>query len=412
MTSKYMAGLSLTLMALGFLATLLLPEAPLWLVIRGGFEAGLVGGIADWFAVTALFRHPFGVPIPHTSLLLRNRDKITQALISTMENELLNKESIEEKLRELRLLESAGAFAASLLRKRSIRVQVMDALIRMVRTFPSDKALPLLKPVLSGVMKGMDVQAAASQLLSGAVRSGYDRKLFDLALAEALVWVKRPDTRILLGRLANEKMSGVRVGGFMGFAFQAFTGFMEEERLGQLLQDMLASTIRELADPGHPMRETMLKSLNGQMARLAEDGEQLEVVKERILNRLLDGRGDDFLTLRFEELRRYAVDKLEQERAAGAPTVFAVYAAAVRYIRKDGERLELAEKRLLEHVIRLVEANHYRIGRLVKENVDRMEDAVLIGMLEDKLGKDLQWIRVNGAICGFAVGIVLSLLQL
>ena len=81
MKSKYLAGGSLAIMALGFIATLFFPKTTLLLIIQGGFEAGLVGGIADWFAVTALFRHPLGIPIPHTSLLTRNRDKIIRSLI-------------------------------------------------------------------------------------------------------------------------------------------------------------------------------------------------------------------------------------------------------------------------------------------------------------------------------------------
>jgi uncharacterized membrane-anchored protein YjiN (DUF445 family) len=95
-------------MACGFIITLLLKETTLVKILQGGFEAGLVGGLADWFAVTALFRHPMGIPIPHTSLLLRNRDKIVRSLISALENELLNKESIENRLRKLKLLQMGG----------------------------------------------------------------------------------------------------------------------------------------------------------------------------------------------------------------------------------------------------------------------------------------------------------------
>lgn len=100
MRSKNLATMSLAFMACGFLITLFLPENLAVILLRGGFEAGLVGGIADWFAVTALFRHPMGLRIPHTSLLLKNRDKIIQSLITAMETELLNKESIENKLRK------------------------------------------------------------------------------------------------------------------------------------------------------------------------------------------------------------------------------------------------------------------------------------------------------------------------
>src|SRR5690242_532014 len=99
---KYIATVSLGVMGAGFLATLP-ASSTLWGgLLQGGFEAGVVGGLADWFAVSALFRHPLGMPIPHTALLPNNREKMTKALVSMVENELLSKETIRARLRQIR----------------------------------------------------------------------------------------------------------------------------------------------------------------------------------------------------------------------------------------------------------------------------------------------------------------------
>ncbi|MEH7108744.1 DUF445 family protein, partial [Bacillus sp. JJ1764] len=80
--TQHLATISLIVMAAGFLITIPL-EPSIWrTILQGGFEAGLVGGLADWFAVTALFRHPLGLPIPHTALLPKNREKIIAKIIS------------------------------------------------------------------------------------------------------------------------------------------------------------------------------------------------------------------------------------------------------------------------------------------------------------------------------------------
>ncbi|MEI0737499.1 DUF445 family protein [Paenibacillus sp. JTLBN-2024] len=92
------------------------------------FEAGLVGGFADWFAVTALFRHPMGIPIPHTSLLLKNRNKIVNSLISALETELLNKESITGRLRQMRPFKGISSGLLKLIAKKEIRLKVIDSL--------------------------------------------------------------------------------------------------------------------------------------------------------------------------------------------------------------------------------------------------------------------------------------------
>src|SRR5919205_2901935 len=100
--SHHLATISLIIMGIGFIATIPLQDSFWGNILQGGFEAGLVGGLADWFAVTALFRHPLGIPIPHTALLPKNREKITKALVSTVENELLSKETIIARLQQIR----------------------------------------------------------------------------------------------------------------------------------------------------------------------------------------------------------------------------------------------------------------------------------------------------------------------
>ncbi|MNI94556.1 hypothetical protein D3C73_1526790 [compost metagenome] len=84
----------------------------------------------------------------------------------------------------------------------------------------------------------------------------------------------------------------------------------------------------------------------------------------------------------------------------------------VRRISGETEWIQSWEERIRASLIAIVEANHFRLGVLVKENLDQMDDASLVNMLEDKVGKDLQWIRVNGAVCGFVVGLVLTVIQM
>jgi uncharacterized membrane-anchored protein YjiN (DUF445 family) len=103
--SKYFAKISLVIMGAGFLISIPFTDTFIGRLLQGGFEAGLVGGLADWFAVTALFRHPLGIPIPHTALLPKNRNKMINALISMLENDWLTKESIQEKIKQFKITE-------------------------------------------------------------------------------------------------------------------------------------------------------------------------------------------------------------------------------------------------------------------------------------------------------------------
>ena len=138
MKTNYAAGISLAVMAGGFAVTTFLGggHEGAAALLQGGFEAGLVGGVADWFAVSALFRHPLGLRIPHTNLILRNKNKMIAALVAALENELLNKESISARIRRLNLIGGAGAFIVRYLARRSNRLAVISAAEAVIERLP------------------------------------------------------------------------------------------------------------------------------------------------------------------------------------------------------------------------------------------------------------------------------------
>lgn len=412
MKSKYLAGMSLVFMAGGFGVMLLLPETSLIFVLKGGFEAGLVGAIADWFAVTALFRHPFGIPIPHTSLLLKNKEKIVNSLISAMEDELLNKQSIEEKLRGLKLLHNAGAYLTRLMGKRKTRIAVADTLIRVAEQVPLEKALPAVQAVVASYIRRMNAQEAVEGAIGKLVMGRYDQQALDYILGEARNWARQRDTKQMLGRLAADKLSEVKMGGLMGFAVQAFGGMMNEEKMGAMLQDMLLSGIEDVMREESTVREKLLYEARIRMFEWAADEERLGGLQQQLADKLEGEAVTAFLTAKLEELRAQLIRKLKEDQERGGRLVFQLYRSVMRSLSASHDALERMESRLHYFLMETVERNHYRIGKLVRENVEKMDDAQLVRMLEDKVGADLQWIRVNGALCGFIVGIVLSLLQM
>lgn len=412
MRSKHLATGSLIFMAAGFLITLFLPENLAVILIRGGFEAGLVGGIADWFAVTALFRHPMGLPIPHTSLLLKNRNKIIQSLISSMENELLNKESIEKKLSKLRFVSLGSSLLTRLFGRKKARIEILEQLSGIVQRLPVEKAIPQLQSALAGYIREADLGTAADSIATRMIKDGKDIAALDYALEQVSVWSGRPETRGMLGSIASKKLAEVKLGGLKGMAFQAFVGFMDEEMLGEMLQGMLVSGIRDFQQEDSPYREGIIQEIRVAVFQLVNDEKRAESLKDWAVNELQGEEASIFLTARVEEIRRKALGLLKEDQSQGGPKLFALYAMLVRRITKEQDWIQGWEERIRASLIAFVEANHYRIGVLVKENLDEMDDASLVNMLEDKVGKDLQWIRVNGALCGFVVGLVLTIIQL
>lgn len=412
MKSSNMATISLAVMGAGFAITLFLPDHLAILLLRGAFEAGLVGGIADWFAVTALFRHPLGLRIPHTSLLLKNRDKIVQSLISAMETELLNKKSIEEKLSSFAFIPAAAGWVTRMMRRRKTRERLLEQASVLLRRLPLERAVPPLQKALAGYAAEADLVSLAETALARLIKDGKDEAVFDYALERALEWGERSETKAMLGKLAAEKLAEVKLGGFKGVAFQAFIGFLDEEMLGDLLQNMLLSGIRDVRSEDGEYRSVIMREIRVSLFQVAGDEERLGQLREWATGVIQSDRTAGFLLERLEELRAKAEAILDEEQARGGRRVFGLYSRLLRRLAGEEEWAETAEQRIRGALIGFVEANHYRIGRLVKDNLDKMDDAALVDMLEGKIGKDLQWIRVNGALCGFLIGLVLTILGL
>ncbi|XID94820.1 DUF445 domain-containing protein [Paenibacillaceae bacterium WGS1546] len=412
MKTRYAAGLSLIGMGAGFATTLFLPDTPTVELLKGGFEAGLVGGFADWFAVTALFRHPLGIPIPHTSLLLKNRDKIAKALVSALENELLKKESITGKLKQFQLLKLAGSAATKMIAKRDNRVAAVKFARALVEKLPLETLAPHLQSALVAIVRGADARPLTEKAIRAAIDGRLDERALDYALREGGVWAAKPETGRMLGELALRKVSEAKVGGLMGFAVQAFAGFMNEEKLGTMIQQLLLSAIHDLLLPGSESREKLLEELRAKLVELARDEGLIGTGQAWLADKA--GRPDSgkLILDSLERLRASWLAALDKEIAGGGRKVVPVVRFCIRKLQAEKALMDRAESKMLSLIVDAVEANHYRIGLLIRDNIDRMNDKELVRMLEEKIGGDLQWIRVNGALCGFLIGLALTGFQM
>lgn len=412
MKTRYAAGLSLIGMGAGFATMLFLPETPAVELLKGGFEAGLVGGFADWFAVTALFRHPLGIPIPHTSLLLKNRDKIAQALVSALENELLKKESITAKLKQFQLLKLAGSAATKTIARRNNRIGAVKFARALVEKLPLDSLVPHLQSALVSLVRGADARPLAEKAIRAAIDGRLDERALDYALREGGVWVSQPETGRLLGAIALQKVSEAKVGGLMGFAVQTFAGFMNEDKLGTMIQQLLLSAIHDLLQPGNAGREKLLEELRGRLMASAQDDRLIGSGQDWLADKAGHPDSGKLMLESLERLRASWLAALDKEIAGGGRKVVAIARYCIRKLQAEKEIAEGAERKILSFIVDAVEANHYRIGLLIRDNIDRMNDKELVRMLEEKIGGDLQWIRVNGALCGFLIGLALTGFQM
>lgn len=375
-------------------------------------EAALVGGIADWFAVTAIFRKPLGWGF-HTALIPRNREKVIKAVASMVQSELLRMDLIRKKIEGVPFSESLFNYIA----KQGGSLFLTNKLVSYLQRYLERQQPDLLARKLAGYLR-QDAQSGnlspKIQALSGwASAQGYLDQGLD-RLADGL-WDKAAEgeTRQIFVRYFEEiKQEKVSNGGSL---FRTLMGFVELsdglnlDEAADALQVELLLTLRKFKDPSDPLRALLKDSLLAQIAELAEDPNferQVRQWKEEVLSEPLFER---LLETVIGAAINSATSPSSMESNVLSKMLYPYIETYWDSIQENRELRERINSFIADILCRVIKNEHDVIGNMVKETLDSYTDQDLNQFVQDKAGNDLQWIRINGSMIGGVVGLILFL---
>lgn len=366
-------------------------------------EAGIVGGLADWFAVTAIFRRPLGLPIPHTALIPANWELMATRVGTMVGDRVLTKDYVTHELARFDI--------ADLLARAADRVKPEDleAGVRRVARWIADQLSPAATADIVGwtrrLVLGQPVAPVLARAIEIARRQGWDQRAIEAlagALADAL---DRPDFRAAVGELVDEVLQGYRekMGTYprllLGLA-DAF-GLINRDRLVGALH----GAIRKVAaDPDDPMRRRLGEVIAALPERLRTDAElaarveaaKTELVASAEVTRLIEDAA--------EGLRRALVTDLAAERSETVAWIAAQLDGLRRQVATD-EALRLSLDHWIKARVReLIERYHDRIALFIERGVHALGPEGAVRLIEEHAGDDLQYIRVNGTVVGGLAG--------
>ncbi|MGH0427725.1 DUF445 domain-containing protein [Bacillus hominis] len=405
--TKYIAGISLGVMGVGFAASIPFQGTIAGEIIQGGFEAGLVGGLADWFAVTALFRHPLGIPIPHTALLPKNRKRVTKGLVSTLENEWLTKESITSKVKDMQLAQMVLQIAEKELQSDAVKKGIVTIAEKAILQIDTEKLAVIIEKELKTYLHTINTSNILQVLVDQLVVQEYDEKTLDYILVKVKDWTAQDEARYQLGSLGMKAMENIKVDGFLQFTLKSFMNIVDEDKIGSILQKFVISNINSLQNADNSTRQLILMKIRQELINVKENEallQELENWKERWI---ANWDATDKIKEMLGQVQSRAVTFVQNEEFADKYLV-PFLKTQMNKVKEDASTVQKIEEWLQKQVVIFVEKNHSKIGKLVQENLDKLDDKTLIEMIENNVGKDLQWIRVNGAVCGFMIGLVLE----
>ncbi|RSD24992.1 DUF445 domain-containing protein [Mesobacillus subterraneus] len=409
--SRHLAAISLAIMGTGFLAMIPFQSSLAGKLLMGGFEAGLVGGLADWFAVTALFRHPMGIPIPHTALLPKNRDRVTRALINMLENDWLTKESIMDKFKQIHILDKIFETVEKELHSESVKRNIQAFSLDLVKKVDVERFAPTIEQEIKGFLLAADSSVFLQKASSHVLAKEYESAAFNYVLEETEKWASKDEAKMVLGKLGKQAIDTTQADGLLKFAIQSFSNMITEEKVGNILQSFILKRMKNLKQEDNRYRHMILDKVRKELGTINErEALMLEIQtwKNKMVEELdLSGPIKDVLA----KSKNRVIAFIEKESFVD-DTVIPVVKRFIDEIKEDEGKVEGIEKWLHAKIAGLIERNHSKIGKLVRENLDKLDTETLIDMMENNIGKDLQWIRVNGAVCGFLIGIGLTIFKL
>lgn len=404
--SKHLATISLIVMAVGFLATIPLPPSIWKTIFQGGFEAGLVGGLADWFAVTALFRHPLGVPIPHTALLPKNREKIIAKIIAMLENDWLTKESIREKIGGFRFTDKIFAVVNQEIHSDAVKQSLTGLTKHLIRMINVNKLAPIVEKELKTQLNSLDIKDYIPLLIDQISLRKYDEKALDLIIEEVDEWAKKDSTKYRLGGMAVDMIENIKVDGFMQIALRSFSNLINEEKLGSMIQNLILKGIDSFRDPFNQNRQTLLIHIHQKLESIKSDEKVYQELNQFKSQLIENWQAEEKIIELLSQIRQKALEFVE-EPGFYEKYVLPFIKDCLSDLISDKDKMDQLESWIKSHITGFIDKNHAKVGQLVKENLDKLDTKTLVTMIETNVGKDLQWIRVNGAVCGFLIGLVL-----
>ena len=364
-------------------------------------EAALVGALADWFAVVALFRHPFGLPIPHTAILVERKDSIAEALGRFVSENFLRREVVALRLEGVNLV----GFAVGWI-EREARVLARgfcDALPQVLEALNEREISGFILEQLRLHLGSIPLAPLAGRVLGVLTSGGKHEVLLDEALRMAARILDEHSAQVI----ASVEKQVPLPGDVFGLNLRRPVAEYVASKMVLALQDFLHSVG---ADRAHPMRRRFTERVERWVEELQRSpeyfskGEEIkgELMRSPILGQYAERVGGD--------LRGWLVREAREPGGEMERRIAGVLEELARGLQRDEELAGRLNTWLRNGAAQLADRHRGRFGRLIEETVRGWDAAEMVVKLECEMGSDLQFIRINGTLIGGGIGLVLHAL--
>lgn len=416
MKNKHKATFILIVFSVGFLISYPFSDN-FWIgLISSVCAASMIGGLADWFAVTAIFRRPLGISWPkgifRTEIIPKNREGIIRALVDIVENELLSKENIKKKI----LYINFNELLVKYMEDKAIDHEARELIGSIVKEFLNSLTLETIENTMDNALilgiEKLDISTLLSKLVSFIREKEYDEEIIDFSLDFLAGFIRNIKMHEFFTKFVQDIITEYENGSqsramaikmLMNFALK-----MTPSDIAKIIEKGLVDAILEVKNKENITR-TKLKDKLTNLSNELENNEELRAKIELWKNSQIPKLPDTSRVwqLLFEKVEKVDIDFNNGEIGSALDKFMLNTMDNLRNNEIQKNKFDLFIK---EIIIGFVNKKHDTIGIIVKDRINQYSTAELVKLIEDVAGDDLQMIRINGSVVGGIVGIATYLL--
>ncbi|GAA4724811.1 DUF445 domain-containing protein [Sphingomonas lutea] len=392
-------GLLIVMAAVFALARAYEDRYPALAYVKAFAEAAMVGGLADWFAVTALFRHPLGLPIPHTAIIPRNKDRIGETLANFIRENFLIPAVVARRMQNIDVAGAAGRFLQTPAGEGNrIRAGASRLIADIFESLDDERLGGIVKGAIATRLRKMEV----SPLLGHALASAINEDRHVPMLEAAIRWMARaldanePLIRDMVHKKANWVLK---------------LAALDTKLADAIIDGLKKLTVEMSTDPAHPVRiriEEALVQLANDLQTKPETRARVEEMKDQLLDNQSVSLWIDAL---WQRAREAMIKAARNPDAVLAGKLGDVMKAMGSTLERDARIRAAINQFARRAAVGMAASYGGSMVKLVSETIRGWDANTVTGRLEAAVGRDLQYIRINGTLVGGMVGLVLHLLD-
>lgn len=372
-----------------------------FLYLKAFSEAAMIGGIADWFAVTALFRYPLGLKIPHTAIIPNSKNKIAKNISHFIRENFLSESYVRENLKKIDFHEKTIVLLEE--NKSTMKKRINKIISEFIIDFKYSSVEPFITPVINEKINNIDFQKLVINSMSSIYEKGYHQATFDFLIYRLRDWLADEENEKMINEQIKELIKKNEEGKntFTGVIKSFFVG---EPKLHKYLCDFIDHMDKEPDNKTRMKIDALFTDVMFIVQNEQAIKEQILQLKEEALEKInINKRTEEI----FDEIKKWLLKDLSSDDSFIRNKINFMVDTFIQELNEN-TALKLWIKKQTEYKIPILIANNAElIDNYFTDYIDKLDTNEMTKLIEDKVGDDLQFIRINGTIIGGFIGLLI-----